>query len=117
MGRKKSGNSGKEKLTLIQKLEILKLYYIDEKQVKEIMQKYHTAERTIYDYLENSALLAKFIENLDPFVMKYLLKNSKFNPAYMKMLLENIMHKSSPIGKSIDGLAEAIAKTTGKDNA
>ena len=49
--------------------------------------------------------------------MKYLLKNSKFNPAYMKMLLENIMHKSSPIGKSIDGLAEAIAKTTGKDNA
>jgi hypothetical protein len=103
-----------DKLSPIKKLEVLKRYYIDEKDVKDIMIEFGIPQSTAYSYIENPELLGKFIENLDPFVTKYLLKNSKTQAPYMKMLLENIMHKGTPLSGAIDGLAEAIAKTKGE---
>jgi predicted DNA-binding protein YlxM (UPF0122 family) len=79
----------------MEKLDILKAYYVDEIPVKEIAPKFEITERSVYYYIDNKDLLSKFIENLDGFVTKYLVKNSKDNAAYMKMLLENIMHKSA----------------------
>ena len=89
---------GNKDITIIKKLEILKLYFIEDLKVKDIaarpeQQKEEITGRMIYSYIENGLLLLKFIENLDWFTIKYLIKNSKTNAAFMKLLLENYMGK------------------------
>jgi predicted DNA-binding protein YlxM (UPF0122 family) len=103
----------------IEKLAVLKDFYIDEKSVEEIQKERGLANRTIYNWIEDAELLASFIENLDPFVMKYLLKGAKSNAPYMKMLLENIMgkvavQKSELTVSGIGGIAKEIIKGENK---
>jgi len=95
-----------KELDLLQKLEILKLHFEEEKAVKDIAPLFDISEGSVYGYIRNKELLEKYVENLDGFVMKYLTLNCKSNSAYMKMLLENIMHKSAVQKVEMSGSVE-----------
>lgn len=109
-------------ISQVDKLEALKLYYIEEKSPEIIAEmplfKDKVAWRTIYKWAENGELLLKFIENLDPFAIKYLIKNGKTNAAFMKLLLENYMGKVATQKSeiAIKGLADVLKDTITEAN-
>jgi hypothetical protein len=109
-----------EEISELKKIEILEDLYIHKMDVKTASVASGVSEDTVYKYRKNREALRKFVENdLDGWVLENLMNNAPKDSAFMKMLLENIMHKSAvqkvehsgsvvltgdEIRKAIDGL-------------
>ena len=110
MARTKTLKGNKGGLSLVEQVEVARLYITGEKTIDEIHKKlYPNVDlRTLYRYTENPDNVSRAVDTLHGYVAKTCIQNGKRNPAYMKMLLENIMKKGTPADNAVNNLSGAI---------
>jgi hypothetical protein len=115
-------------IPIIEQVEVARLYITGEKTIEQIHTELYpkVAPRTLYRYTENADIVSRAVDTLHGVVAKACLEkgigNGKTNSAYMKMLLENIMHKGTPgdkalnrLGAGLEALQTAAKRTTEKE--